>query len=351
MSSRHHPNLLRLPLLALAIAIGCLSPLAMAVPSSENAALRYWRVIHILGEDQLSMASNADLKAYEPERNLADEGEDPVTTAEFLASNAENIELLIEATRFPACDFGIDYDKGVDALLPNLSPMRRMAQILILDAHRLLTEGDADGATERVAACMRLAQHLSHEPVLINSLVSMAVFALAEGFIVENQASFSAANQQTIAAALTRFQTDDPFGCMNAVLGEAQHFGGWMIRRVDNEWSTPEGFAADFSMLFDGDPQNEEMAEFFEGELKNPEAFQRNLRSQIERYCTALQLTAEAWNSLDAEQSLKALEAKIADGTFGNVAMMMAPSLIRCHQSDMKTRAKLDALKDWASAH
>lgn len=349
--TQRHPNLFRVPLLALAIAIGCLSPIAMAVPSSENAALRYWRVIQILGEDQLSMVSNADFKVFQPQQNIADEGEDPVTTDEFLASNADTIELLIEATRFPGCDFGIDYEKGIDALLPNLGPMRRMAQILILDANRLLAEGDTDGAAERIAACLRLSQHITGDTTLINSLVSIAVFALVEDMVLKNQPSFSAENRQTIATALARFDAEDPFGCVKSVLGEAKHFGDWMVRRVDNEWSTPETFKADIAMLYGEDPQDGALDDLVAADHKDLQAFRRSLLSQIEQYCTVLRLTAEAWNSPDAEQSLKALEAKIVDGTFGGVAMMMAPSLIRCHHSDMKTRAKLDALKDWASAH
>lgn len=342
------------PVLALgaAIAIGCLSPIASAVPSSENAALRYWRVWSFMHagtiRDDFYLVSVYD-GAYDPEFNHADEGHEVVTSEDLLGSLEGFIDGLIEATEFPACDFGIDYDKGVDALLPHLPPIRKSAQLLILDAKRLLAEGDTDGATERIAACFRLSQHITGDTTLINSLVSLAVFGLAEDLVLENQASFSDANRQSIAEALARFQADDPFGCVKSVLGEAEHFGDWMMRRVDDEWSTLDRFAADFTALFDGDPQDEIMSDFFSDTVKTPEDFRRLLRSEIDQYCTALHLMAEAWNSPDAEKSLNALEAKIIDGSFGTVTKVMAPALTRCHHNDMRGREKLSRLREWAS--
>lgn len=345
----------RLPLftLALTIAIGCLSPIAIAVPASENAALRYWRIWSYIdsseSNDELLLVSVYD-GAYDPNYNHAGEGESVVTCEQLLSTLDPFIEGLIEATEFPACDFGVDYDKGVEALLPHLSTMRKTAQLLVLDAKRQISEGEIDAATERLAAALRLSQHVTGDTTFINALVAVACFALVEGEIAAHAELFSAENRKTLHAALLRFDTEDPFGCAQAIRSEAEIFGGWMAKRIDHEWSTPESFAADVATLMDsdGDPADV-IREVHRGDLDDHEAFRRSLRTQLDQYFTALHLMAEAWNTPDAQQSLEAIGEKISDGSFGSVARIVAPALTRSHQSDMKMRSALAARLEWAA--
>jgi len=341
----------RLPLftLALTIAIGCLSPIAFAVPTEDNAALRYWRVWIEMDQNDLRWVGSYE-GPYDPEHNHANEGEPAVTSAEILGTHNAFIEGLIEATEFPACDFGVDYDKGVEALLPHLSWMRNSAQLLVLDAKRLISEGEIDAATERLAAALRLSQHVTGDTTLINALVSIACFAMVDGEIDAHAQVFSNENRQTLRSALLRFDPDDPFGCVRAVRGEAEIFGGWMVKRIDHEWSTPESFAADVAMLTDGsDGEEGVLSAVYSGDLKDHEAFRRSLRSQLDQYFTALHLMADAWNTPDAEQSLEAIGEKITDGSFGALTQLMAPALTRARQNDMKMRSALTDRIEWAS--
>lgn len=335
------------PILTLLIAIACLSPISIAASADQNAALRYWRAMWIMGEDTPSPSVDYE-GLYDPNYNHASDGEEPYPSSQLLEDRAEAIGLLIEASRLDHCDFGIDYEKGVEALLPHLSPMRRAAQLLVLDARRLLSEGDTDGATERVTAAYRLAEHMTGDLTLINSLVSMACFSLVDSFVETNEASFNDAHRQTIAQAIARFDADDPFGCAKAVRGEATFFGGWMLRRVDNEWSTPDRFIEDFATLFDFGTADEVRAEVFNTTFDSAESFRAQLRREIEKYNTALNLMADAWNTPDAEKSLEAIETQIVEGNFGTIARHMAPALGRCHASDMKARATLEARLEWA---
>ena len=341
-----HRTLLRPVLLAL-VAITCFAPLAMAASADQNAALRYWRVFAVIGEDDMSLI-NVDSERYEPERNHAPEGEPVVTSAELLERHADSIELLMEAAAIPACDFEVDYHHGVEALLPHLSPARRSCQLLILDAQRLMAAGKPDEAVRRVAAAYQLAQHLTGDVTLINSLVSIACFALIDDFVEKHEPAFNADQRKTISRALARFDQADPFGCAKAVRGEATYFGGWMLRRVDNEWSTPEGFIEDLGLFFDDETAGSLRADIFTSQFTDGATFQDQLRREIEKYHTALHLMADAWNTPDAEKSLDAIEAQIVDGGFGPGAQVMAPALGRCYSSDMKARTTLKARLEWA---
>jgi hypothetical protein len=336
-------------LVTLAMAIGCLSPIAIAVPAEDNAALRYWRAIWLMGEDTPSSAIHYE-GLYDPNHNHAPEGEDPYPSSQLLEDKAEVIGLLIEASLLEDCDFGVDYHNGVEATLPHLSPMRKSAQLLMLDARRLLAEGNTDAATERIAAGYRLAEHMTGDRTLINALVSIACFSLVDGVVSENAQAFTPENRRTIAAALTRFDAEDPFGCVRAVRSEAELFGGWMLQRIDNQWATPESFAADVAMLTD-DPDNPGglLRTFYSGDRNDQKAFQKALRAQLDQYSTALHLMADAWNTPEAEQSLQAIGEKITEGSFGALAQLMAPALTRVHRNDTTTRDLLTDRLNWAT--
>lgn len=337
---------LRLPLILLVLLLT--SPIAHAVPASDNAALRYWRAWWLIGDETLNQISHSEYGVYAPDRKQGPEQGSSLTTAELLAGHASAIQLLIEAASMPRCDFGIDYHKGVDALLPNLAPMRRSVQLLALDAERLMSEGDVDAAVTRMVAAIQISQHAAVDRTLINSLVSMACFSLSSELINAHKKLLDENHRRMIAHALTRFSPDDPFHAIGAIRSEAEFFGGWMLRRVDSEWSTFESFAFDIANLVDF-TEDEAAASAMEiSNSKELGSFQDELRAEIQKYQTWMHLVAEAWTHQHPKEALDALEAQLMAGNFGHLAQLMAPSLTKVFRSDQESHERLQSLRAWA---
>ncbi|MCE9613829.1 MAG: hypothetical protein K8T26_06100 [Lentisphaerae bacterium] len=83
------------------------------------------------------------------------------------------------ALRLPKCRFPIRYEDNYTALLPHLSVMRDLARIFKLRAVSELEAGDTGAALGDVQKCLRLADAVKDEPLLVSFLVRKAMVTLA----------------------------------------------------------------------------------------------------------------------------------------------------------------------------
>lgn len=86
---------------------------------------------------------------------------------------------LASAGARPHSVFRLEYDKGFQMLLPHLAGIRSISQTLRLRALAKLGAGDKDGAFADTKLCLRLADALRSEPLLISQLVRLAILQQA----------------------------------------------------------------------------------------------------------------------------------------------------------------------------
>ncbi|MCI0629346.1 MAG: hypothetical protein L0Y44_01680 [Phycisphaerales bacterium] len=116
---------------------------------------------------------------------------------EYLAAHDPELQLVRQAADKPALGFlastsidpldtplwpGLksDADRGVmSVLLPHLGSLRRVARILDIDIQRAAAAGDGAAVNANIFAIIGIAEHTREMPVLINDLVSYAIFGLA----------------------------------------------------------------------------------------------------------------------------------------------------------------------------
>lgn len=290
-------------LAAAILGVGLLAsePTALAgVPvSDQNAALRYWRTFELGDSD-----SSRVIAEYTPDP----QAEQWIPTDELvkaLAQQQERIEALIEATRFEHCDFGVDYDDGPYVLLPHLNKLRSSALLLLLDGRMHAHQGDINNAVERSAAVYRMAEHLSHERTLISSLVSLAIFAVADDFVAEldSAGKLNAEHRATIANALGRFGTGDPFGMKAAVAAERDVMANWMRRVLVDDGL--EGGIDIALALFDFEAHEMDQAREDVARRIPDEATAERMIATFEQYYT---MTLQAWDDPDAVAKFERLE-------------------------------------------
>jgi hypothetical protein len=302
-----------------------------ALVTNENAALRYWRAWASWTPE--STRAIADAAA----ENLS---ADDAAVLDVLNAQSETIGQLIDASRFERCDWGVDYDDGVNALLPHLALMRRSVQLLALAGDAAIAQGDADLAAESYAAAFRMSEHAAQDRFIISPLVSIAMFALTREHVERalESGAFSGAQRAALADALSRFDDTDPFGSRAALLFEGRMIAAWLDDQL-GEGDIDRFDALVSGLVFMGDG---EAAPDTYGPGTKVETVRRDIEL-VERFYG---LVHEAWDSDDAQAKLASLGESVAAGDFGKLARLIAPALNRAQQNDADTRATLDAMKE-----
>ncbi len=98
----------------------------------------------------------------------------------------------------------------VSVLLPQLGPMRQMAKLLALDAKDAAYAGDSQRTLEDIQSMLRIGTHVREHPLLINDLVSLAIYNLTFatiGEIVEYEPTlFSSKQFETLEQSLNALE-------------------------------------------------------------------------------------------------------------------------------------------------
>ncbi len=153
------------------------------VPDRDNAALVYARAIQLMQPDTEWPEGwntgrwESDLK----DRANPSLPDDPQLRA-LLTQKQPALELFHRGAQLPGYYIGHPWHTpSIDWLLPHLVPMRSAARLLDMDARVRLIDGDVDGAVRNVNTMLRISRHLAEEPLLISTLVAVAVHELALG--------------------------------------------------------------------------------------------------------------------------------------------------------------------------
>ena len=150
------------------------------IPDRDNAAIVYEQAF----EGLLPMKSQGKSLQEKLEQwtNPGETGldvKDP-DLRQFLQDNAGRIALLHKAAAKPGCYFERDYHwPTIYMLLPEISPMRKAAKLLALDARVKAADGDMRGALQNINSMFAISQHIGAEPLLIVMLVSSSVEKIA----------------------------------------------------------------------------------------------------------------------------------------------------------------------------
>ena len=149
-----------------------------AVPPDRNAALVMTQAFELLqefGDDRDGTVSSWKL----PERGESLSAEDVRLLEDYLALNADARAKAREAVQLPDCRYPVDFEPGLDALLPHLSPLKNLGRCESMSAALRVKAGHLDEASEDIRMMLALAATLDTEPCLISQLINMALLRMA----------------------------------------------------------------------------------------------------------------------------------------------------------------------------
>jgi len=144
------------------------------IPDEENAALVYQKVFDLMDKNKEDIQDKfRDLPSYSDITQWTEEQKKEISL--FIKKNKEIYELLEKATSMPKCRFPIKYEDGPEMLLMHLAKLRMCARFLAVKSIMETEKGQMENALDIYISGIKLTQSLSNEPVLISSLVRIAI--------------------------------------------------------------------------------------------------------------------------------------------------------------------------------
>ena len=302
-------------------------PSPAAISESSNPALGYWRawsMTDAVRREALTSVAPTSLK--EPPQEKA------VNAA---ADLAEVADMLIRASRKPDADWGVEYTRGVAALLPELGLIRFSTRLLRTTAAAALHDPKPDvrRAGECTVATLRMARHAAAPKLLIASLVSAAVASAA----CEDASNLAALNRldqnsrDEILVELRALQAPDALKFRAAITGGERDLLRWMTDAVQSERADPKGV-----MLALGALTSAKNAAPL-SKVLSTEA----LASDLKKQTLLFDALADAWPVGDGAARLEAIEKRAAAGEFGIFANAFGPAVSRAKASELKALATI----------
>jgi hypothetical protein len=144
-----------------------------AIPDEENAAIIYNQLLESYADEDFNMPE--DFPIREPWTS-----QDHPEIAEWLKQHQMTIQTLMEAAKIEKCRFPVNADiMSLDQGMGRVSKMRKWTYLLISAGSNDIAEGRTKQALEKYIAVLQMAKHQFQQPTMIDTLVGIALEALA----------------------------------------------------------------------------------------------------------------------------------------------------------------------------
>ena len=311
-----------------------------AMAQETNAALRYWQAWSVMSPEISRVWAGVPGRDFgSPEATF------DADARAMLERHGYTIGVLRRASALHRSDFGMEWELGIEMLLPHLSKVRDGANLLLAHARLAFDNGDRSEAAAALAAALRIAEHNAQDGVVISSLVSMAIAAQCERLVsyTLGAGGFEEADRREIASALARFQSVDPFRLGLALDHERTHFVAWIRKAVE---------ARDFDALrsmFDPNDLDVTGKQAAANVMRAVHSGQ-GLDAMFRGVDEALALIVDALRLPAPEAVLNPLIEKIRRGEFGDMAVVIASTYPNILGQRARAEGLLSTMKETIGA-
>jgi hypothetical protein len=169
-------------------------------PETKNAALRYW----------IAFAEMKDLSADKATQDLLEQTLsaealwDEKKIAPILDANKFAIDIMQRATKLPDCDWGLEYQQGINSSIAYAPRARALSRLNTLEGMRQLASGNTQAATDTWLAGVRFSQDLARGGSLIFTLMAKESLLANLRSLTRTAANerFTVAERQQVTAAI-----------------------------------------------------------------------------------------------------------------------------------------------------
>lgn len=153
-----------------------LTSLALAYPP-DNAAVLYYRASLIYDANDAMMD-----KVTEFIKGKADIDDE---IREYVEQNRYAIKYFVDAGDAPNCDWGLDYSEGIELQMPQFSPLRTLAKIVMAQTKITTESADYNRALDLCSSVHKAGSHIAGGGLLISHLVGISLNGTANQCIVD----------------------------------------------------------------------------------------------------------------------------------------------------------------------
>jgi hypothetical protein len=170
-------------------------------PLEDNAALQYWQAFSMISEGTKTAIDEADVA-----------GPAPAMLADWIADDHDTrLAYLHAGAAMSRCDWGLDFSKGTELLLPHLNHARTLATLALLRAgHRFGRERWREGIDD-VTATFELAKDVGDAPVMVSLLVRYGMEGMTMDVLARHIPAMDRAALDHLADVLEAHPREDSF--------------------------------------------------------------------------------------------------------------------------------------------
>jgi hypothetical protein len=174
---------------------------APSIPSSDNAALRYWMAMAELRDVPTDATRSARLDAIVEGRA----GWDETNLGPLVEANEPALRTLRRGVTLASCDWGLDWDLGPHTPVAHLPKARVLGRLAALAALRAHSRGDAALAVELWRTGVIFSTHVARDGSLVSVLTARAILAaqLRTARYAVQTASLAASDAERLRASLS----------------------------------------------------------------------------------------------------------------------------------------------------
>jgi hypothetical protein len=185
---------------------------AYCYPPDNAAVLYYKAAVFGIGDDQTDMIFDFQKGKIELNDKIR----------EFVKRNHITIETVLDASKVKNCDWGLDFSKGVEMMMPPLGPVRDLARLVAADAKILAIDGDYEAAISHCMSLYKMARHVN-DRVYICYLVGISINNLTNDCITQIMAEMPQDTQSMTRLKNQLMEINSiPFSVKPAILGERE---------------------------------------------------------------------------------------------------------------------------------
>jgi hypothetical protein len=188
---------------------------------AANAAIKYWTAFALL--------PNLDT---DQEKLLEGWNNVPLDAAalKLIEMSRGSREYLHRGAKLPRCDWGLDYEDGLNMPVPHISRSRTMARLAALHARHEFEQGHWSAGADDVISLLRLARHVETDSIMIAQMAGYMIEATA----IDAAAPYLLKAQPALPAALTTALEALPARPTpsEVILKEKSVLSAWLLQRL-----------------------------------------------------------------------------------------------------------------------